>query len=275
MGSFTLRDPNDIGVAVLGAGRMGQTHVRNMAAIPNAHVVVVADPVPAAGAVPAVDLVPVADAVPAVDLAPVAGLNVETRASPEEVPEPMSPLGRTRMVTVNGMMVIAAVSASLYAPMIALARARNLRIVCMQVSIIKGFTSPTRICSLVTLSSRMRTTLIPILVLATYDAAAWQPLPRVAAAVDTEDANLVTATICPYAASAPLPVQLAKTVRDRAANDPASDIIAASTVSHWAPRPASLSSSACGNLPLTTDAGMSGEVYWAIMWSSLRFPDRC
>ena len=45
MGSFTLRDPNDIGVAVLGAGRMGQTHVRNMAAIPNAHVVVVADPV--------------------------------------------------------------------------------------------------------------------------------------------------------------------------------------------------------------------------------------
>jgi myo-inositol 2-dehydrogenase/D-chiro-inositol 1-dehydrogenase len=45
MGSFTLKDPNDIGVAVLGAGRMGQTHVRTMAAIPNAHVVVVADPV--------------------------------------------------------------------------------------------------------------------------------------------------------------------------------------------------------------------------------------
>jgi len=45
MGSFTLRDPNNIGVAVLGAGRMGQTHVRNIAAIPNAHVVVVADPV--------------------------------------------------------------------------------------------------------------------------------------------------------------------------------------------------------------------------------------
>lgn len=45
MGSFKLRDPKDIGVAVLGAGRMGQTHVRNMAAIPNAHVVVVADPV--------------------------------------------------------------------------------------------------------------------------------------------------------------------------------------------------------------------------------------
>jgi myo-inositol 2-dehydrogenase/D-chiro-inositol 1-dehydrogenase len=45
MGSFSLRDPNDIGVAVLGAGRMGQTHVRNLAAIPNAHVVVVADPI--------------------------------------------------------------------------------------------------------------------------------------------------------------------------------------------------------------------------------------
>jgi myo-inositol 2-dehydrogenase/D-chiro-inositol 1-dehydrogenase len=43
-GRFSLRDPNDIGVAVLGAGRMGQTHVRTMAAIPNAHVVVVADP---------------------------------------------------------------------------------------------------------------------------------------------------------------------------------------------------------------------------------------
>jgi len=45
MGSFTLRDPSSIGVAVLGAGRMGQTHVRNLGAIPNAHVVVVADPV--------------------------------------------------------------------------------------------------------------------------------------------------------------------------------------------------------------------------------------
>jgi len=44
MGSFTLRDPNNIGVAVLGAGRMGRVHVRNIAAIPNAHVVVVADP---------------------------------------------------------------------------------------------------------------------------------------------------------------------------------------------------------------------------------------
>jgi myo-inositol 2-dehydrogenase/D-chiro-inositol 1-dehydrogenase len=45
MSSFTLGDSNDIGVAVLGAGRMGQTHIANMATIPNAHVVVVADPV--------------------------------------------------------------------------------------------------------------------------------------------------------------------------------------------------------------------------------------
>lgn len=44
MSRFAPRDPADIGVAVLGAGRMGQTHVRNMAAIPNAHVAVVADP---------------------------------------------------------------------------------------------------------------------------------------------------------------------------------------------------------------------------------------
>lgn len=44
MTAFSPRDPRDIGVAVLGAGRMGQTHIRNMAAIPNAHVVVVADP---------------------------------------------------------------------------------------------------------------------------------------------------------------------------------------------------------------------------------------
>jgi myo-inositol 2-dehydrogenase/D-chiro-inositol 1-dehydrogenase len=44
MSSFRVRDPGEIGVAVLGAGRMGQTHVRNLAAIPNARVVVVADP---------------------------------------------------------------------------------------------------------------------------------------------------------------------------------------------------------------------------------------
>ena len=42
--TFRPRDPNAIGVAVLGAGRMGQTHLRNIAAIPNARVVVVADP---------------------------------------------------------------------------------------------------------------------------------------------------------------------------------------------------------------------------------------
>jgi len=34
-----------IGVAVLGAGRMGQTHIRNLAAIPDARVMAVADPV--------------------------------------------------------------------------------------------------------------------------------------------------------------------------------------------------------------------------------------
>jgi myo-inositol 2-dehydrogenase / D-chiro-inositol 1-dehydrogenase len=36
------------GVALLGAGRMGQEHARNLAGIPSAHVVVVADPVPEA-----------------------------------------------------------------------------------------------------------------------------------------------------------------------------------------------------------------------------------
>ena len=46
MSNFKPRDPNSIGVAFLGAGRMGQTHVRNMAAIPNARTVVVADPNP-------------------------------------------------------------------------------------------------------------------------------------------------------------------------------------------------------------------------------------
>ena len=44
MGEFKLRDPNDIGVAMLGAGRMGQTHLRTLAGIHNARVVVVADP---------------------------------------------------------------------------------------------------------------------------------------------------------------------------------------------------------------------------------------
>jgi myo-inositol 2-dehydrogenase / D-chiro-inositol 1-dehydrogenase len=44
MSGFKLRDPDNIGVAVLGAGRMGRTHVRNLGAIPNANVIVVADP---------------------------------------------------------------------------------------------------------------------------------------------------------------------------------------------------------------------------------------
>jgi inositol 2-dehydrogenase len=50
MSRFTPRDPNSIGVAFLGAGRMGLTHVRNMAAIPNARTIVVADPNPEAAA---------------------------------------------------------------------------------------------------------------------------------------------------------------------------------------------------------------------------------
>jgi myo-inositol 2-dehydrogenase/D-chiro-inositol 1-dehydrogenase len=44
MAPFALKDPSNIGVAVLGAGRMGRVHVRNLGAIPNARVVVVADP---------------------------------------------------------------------------------------------------------------------------------------------------------------------------------------------------------------------------------------
>ncbi len=44
---WTPKDPKNIGVAVLGAGRMGQTHIRNIASLPNTNLVVVADPVPA------------------------------------------------------------------------------------------------------------------------------------------------------------------------------------------------------------------------------------
>ncbi len=44
MGELRLRDPGEIGVAILGAGRMGQTHIRTVAGIRNARVVVVADP---------------------------------------------------------------------------------------------------------------------------------------------------------------------------------------------------------------------------------------
>ncbi len=44
MNAFTVRDRSQIGVAVLGAGRMGQTHLLTLAGVPNARVVVVADP---------------------------------------------------------------------------------------------------------------------------------------------------------------------------------------------------------------------------------------
>ena len=47
MGGFVVKDPKRIGVAVLGAGRMAQTHMRTLAGIDNADVVVVADPVEA------------------------------------------------------------------------------------------------------------------------------------------------------------------------------------------------------------------------------------
>jgi myo-inositol 2-dehydrogenase/D-chiro-inositol 1-dehydrogenase len=47
MSNWSPRDPGSIGVAFLGAGRMGQVHVRNMATIPNARPIVVADPNPA------------------------------------------------------------------------------------------------------------------------------------------------------------------------------------------------------------------------------------
>jgi myo-inositol 2-dehydrogenase/D-chiro-inositol 1-dehydrogenase len=50
MAAFAVRDPTRIGVAMLGAGRMGRTHLRNVASIPNADVVVVADPDAAAAA---------------------------------------------------------------------------------------------------------------------------------------------------------------------------------------------------------------------------------
>ncbi len=44
MPAFALRDPADIRVAVLGAGRMGLVHARNLAGNPNVNIVVVADP---------------------------------------------------------------------------------------------------------------------------------------------------------------------------------------------------------------------------------------
>ncbi len=48
MAGFGVKDPGSIGVAVLGAGRIGRVHSRNLAAIPNANVIVVADPNPEA-----------------------------------------------------------------------------------------------------------------------------------------------------------------------------------------------------------------------------------
>lgn len=44
MSTFTVRSRTEIGVAVLGAGRMAQTHLRTLAGIPNVRVRVVADP---------------------------------------------------------------------------------------------------------------------------------------------------------------------------------------------------------------------------------------
>jgi len=43
MSAFKVRDPNSIGVAFLGLGRMGQTHIGTLAGIRNVRVVVVAD----------------------------------------------------------------------------------------------------------------------------------------------------------------------------------------------------------------------------------------
>ena len=50
MSEFRPRDPNAIGVAVLGAGRMGRTHLRNLAANARVRIVVVADADEAAAA---------------------------------------------------------------------------------------------------------------------------------------------------------------------------------------------------------------------------------
>ncbi len=44
MSTFTVRNRTEIGVAVLGAGRMAQTHLRTLAGIPNVRVIAVADP---------------------------------------------------------------------------------------------------------------------------------------------------------------------------------------------------------------------------------------
>ncbi len=43
MSAFKVKDRNEIGVAFLGVGRMGRTHIRTLAGIPNVRVIVVAD----------------------------------------------------------------------------------------------------------------------------------------------------------------------------------------------------------------------------------------
>ena len=50
MSNWQPKDPTSIGTAFLGAGRMGITHARNLAAIPNVRTVLVADPNPEAAA---------------------------------------------------------------------------------------------------------------------------------------------------------------------------------------------------------------------------------
>jgi len=42
--TFKIKDPSEIGVAFLGVGRMGITHIRTLAGIPNVRVIAVADP---------------------------------------------------------------------------------------------------------------------------------------------------------------------------------------------------------------------------------------
>lgn len=44
MPTFAVRDPSAIGVAFLGVGRMGGTHIRTLAGLPNVRVISVADP---------------------------------------------------------------------------------------------------------------------------------------------------------------------------------------------------------------------------------------
>ena len=43
MTTFAIKDPTSIGVAFLGVGRIGVTHLMTLAGIPNARLVVVAD----------------------------------------------------------------------------------------------------------------------------------------------------------------------------------------------------------------------------------------